>query len=151
MPSSAPAQSRSSVSAQMKASFNITCFTTVCARCWVEGRVWFNQKAANLRGKMPWVITPGDTWVLYVSGKAGIFLLFWNLMQFQNNIFCHRTTKFRIHRGSKEAYNQNQHFPLWMFLSTWRKLGWASKILLNSRGCLVTICPGLPGDRLNSM
>lgn len=64
LPSSTAAQSRKSGSVQMKVSFNITCFMTLFARCWVEGRASFHQEAANLRGKMPWVVTQGDNGVL---------------------------------------------------------------------------------------
>lgn len=65
---------------------------------------------------MPWVLTQGDNWVLYIPGEARIFILFWKLMQLKKNLLP-QDNYIQYTQGSKEACKQSQYFPLWMFVS----------------------------------
>ena len=76
-PSSVLVQSRCSVSVRMKVSFRYHLFMTIFARCWVEGRAWFNQDVAILKER---VTSQGDNSMLELRGRISVFIPFWKWM-----------------------------------------------------------------------
>lgn len=131
--SSAPAQNRSSVSARIKISLK---YLHILWQCLPDAGL---KEGHDLIRKEPpqgeGALKNNSRWHLHAldTRQRQDFNFFLKINAVLKSIYCHRTTKLSICRGSGEAYKQSQYFPhkrRWMFSSNCRELGWALEFFL---------------------